>query len=458
MKTDRAAHIRTASEHPDVLALTHEHNALKRDWTSVMSELADENTLADKKRELKKRERELEEQMAEVEAARDRLQAILAGRGLIPPVGGSAVPRGFSTGESTYRPDQPQSFVHDLIVTATPGMHDQNEVQAAGERLRRNQREAADVLHAEFRDVTTGNPGSGSFIPPLYMGDDWIDKERAGRKFADAIPKMPLPEHGKTMDFPRTQTSPEAEVQAAEADAVNEVDFDSETYSVDKVTIAGQSDHTIQSMDWSLPGMDRIIIHELVRSYDQKLDYQLLYGTGANGQHRGLKNIAGIIPESFSSGGADDLLGKIYTAVSDISTQAPGYVPNAIVMHPRRAAWIASHRDTDTPLLQQGTLDLASGQQDRGFAGTIAGLGVLVDSNISTLLSTTQDDIYVVDLDQLILAEGPLRTRVLTEVLSSTLEVRIQAFGYTAFAGARRPKVIARIYGAGLTTPAFPSS
>jgi len=47
-------------------------------------------------------------------------------------------------------------------------------------------------------------------------------------------------------------------------------------------------------------------------------------------------------------------------------------------MHSRRGAWIASHRDTETPLLQQGQLMLASGRQDGGEAGAgecIVGFG-----------------------------------------------------------------------------------
>lgn len=85
---------------------------------------------------------------------------------------------------------------------------------------------------------------------------------------------------------------------------------------------------------------------------------------------------------------------------------------------------------------------------------------MILDGNIATNLgtNTNEDEVFLVVLDELILAEGPLRTRVLMEPLSGTLGVRIQAFGFSAFAGARRPKVIARISGAGCTPPVFPSS
>jgi HK97 family phage major capsid protein len=292
------------------------------------------------------------------------------------------------------------------------------------------------------------------------MGNEWIDDERAGRPFANAVRQMELPAVGKTLDLPRTQTSPEADVQASEAAAVNEVDFDSETYSVSKVTIAGQNDHSIQSFSWSQPGMDEVIIRELTKSYNSKLDAQMLHGSGSSGQHQGLRNVSGINAITFSSGGADDLLGKIYQGVSDIATNAPGYEANAIVLHPRRAAWMASHRDGSGNLLQQGGLFLAAGGQDRGFAGNIAGLGAILDGNIQTTLGsgTNEDEVYLVALDELVLAEGPLQARVLTEVLSGTLQVRIQLYSFSAFAGGRRPKTVTRISGAGLASPTFPST
>lgn len=176
----------------------------------------------------------------------------------------------------------------------------------------------------------------------MYLGDQWIGTARPGRPLANSAAQIPYPEAGKTVSIPRVQTGPEVGVQAAEADAVHEVDFDSETLSVPKVTISGQSDHSIQSFEWSQPGIDAVIVSELVRSYDSRLDTQLLYGTGSAGQHRGLKTVVasdGGNAISFTSGGADELLGKAYEAVSDISTNAPGFVPNAIVLHPRRGAW-----------------------------------------------------------------------------------------------------------------------
>ena len=72
---------------------------------------------------------------------------------------------------------------------------------------------------------------------------------------------------------------------------MDETDLDSETYDVDKVTVAGQNDVSIQALDWSVPGLDTIILRELIKSYNQRLDFGLLYGSGSAGQHRGLKTV-----------------------------------------------------------------------------------------------------------------------------------------------------------------------
>lgn len=356
-----------------------------------------------------------------------------------------------------YRPQGPNSYFRDLLAS---------EIDRDAEASHRLTLHGHQMV-AEKRDVTTGDPGAASFIPPLYLGDLWIDKAVPGRPFADAIVaaggSIPLSPVGKTMDFPRVQVVPTVGVQAAEADAVNEVDFDSETYSVSKVTIAGQNDTSIQTLEFSDPSIDVVIMRELNKSYNQQLDYQLVYGTGANGQHRGIKTV--VVSDSgntvsFSSGGADDLLGKIYQGVSDISTQAPGYDATHVLLHGRRSAWMASHRDANGNLFQQGQLFLAAGAQNRGFVASIAGLDPIRDSNILTTQGsgTNEDDVYVFDIGEFMLAEGAQRTRVLQEVLSGTLQVRIQLYAFSAFAGGRRPKVITRISGAGLATPTFPST
>jgi hypothetical protein len=51
--------------------------------------------------------------------------------------------------------------------------------------------------------------------------------------------------------------------------------------------------------------------------------------------------------------------------------------------------------------------------------------------------------------------ESPIRTRVLYEVLSGALTVRIQLYNYSATMFDRYPKSISAVRGTGLATPSF---
>jgi hypothetical protein len=53
----------------------------------------------------------------------------------------------------------------------------------------------------------------------------------------------------------------------------------------------------------------------------------------------------------------------------------------------------------------------------------------------------------------LFLWEGSMRTRVITEILSGTLQVRLQVYNYAAFMADRRPESISVISGTGLIAP-----
>ena len=70
----------------------------------------------------------------------------------------------------------------------------------------------------------------------------------------------------------------------------------------------------------------------------------------------------------------------------------------------------------------------------------------LVKSELATLLRGSFD---------ILLFEGILRTRALSEVLSGTLQVRLQVYAYSAFIPGRQPKAISKINGTGLIAPTF---
>ncbi|OLE23536.1 MAG: hypothetical protein AUG49_15690 [Catenulispora sp. 13_1_20CM_3_70_7] len=85
------------------------------------------------------------------------------------------------------------------------------------------------------------------------------------------------------------------------------------------------------------------------------------------------------------------------------------------------------------------------------------GLPVYCDSNISTTVSTNQDVILVMKADDLVLWESGIRTRVypVGGGTASTLTMRLELYGFTAFTAARYPASVCQITGAGLSTPTY---
>ena len=339
--------------------------------------------------------------------------------------------------ESVYRPDGKTSFFRDVI-TAHSGNRD------AQERLYRHS--------VEMRDVTAASGGAG-YIPPVYLAEFAAPKARAGGPLLAQLPKAPLPDAGMTISVPRVTTGTSVAVQT-ENGSVSETDFVSSQLNTAVRTIAGQSDISVQFFERSFPGADVVIADDLARAYTTEFDRQLINGESASSEHTGLLNVGSIGSVTFTSStpGAGDFLAPIYKAISTV-TSTLFEAPTHIVMHPRRAAFLASGQSTSTPIFQQGGLMMASGEQNVGVVGTIAGLPVVVDANVPTTLGdpgTDQDAILVINAPALRVMEGAPRFKVHESVGSGTLTVRLSYYGYSAFMSGRYPEAICAITGTGL--------
>lgn len=339
--------------------------------------------------------------------------------------------------ESIYRPDGQVSFFRDVI-RAHSGDSESRE------RLHRHS--------VEMRDVTAASGGAG-YIPPVYLSEYAAPKARAGGPLLAQLPKAPLPDAGMTISVPRVTTGTSTAVQT-ENGTVSETDFVSSQLSTSVRTIAGQSDISIQFFERSFPGADVVIADDLARAYTTEFDRQLINGVAASSEHTGLLNVGSIGSVTFTSSTptASDFLTPIYKAISTVTSNY-FQSPTHIVMHPRRAAFLASGQSTSTPIFQQGGLMMASGEQDSGLVGTIAGLPVVVDANVPTTLGnpgTNQDAILVIHAPALRVMEGTPRFKVHESVGSGTLTVRLSYYGYSAAMFGRYPEAICAITGTGL--------
>jgi len=130
-----------------------------------------------------------------------------------------------------------------------------------------------------------------------------------------------------------------------------------------------------------------------------------------------------------------------------------------VVLTPSMWYWALSQLDsTNRPLLMgNGNMFNPMGaggalEADGPAGGFTYGLPAWLDGNIPSNLGggTNETRIITARWDDLLLWEGTMRTRVLTEVLSGTLQVRLQVYNYVGFMANRRPESISVISGTGV--------
>lgn len=316
----------------------------------------------------------------------------------------------------------------------------------------------------EQRDLTRVDGAGGEFVPPLWMMQEWIGIPRPGRPFIDGARQIPLPAGTDSINLPKLTRGTQVAAQTADNAAVNEQDIQSSSVSAPVNTLAGQQDIPLQLLEQSPLMFDEIIFQDLTEDYDSKLDVQGLNGTGANGQHLGVLNLAGIngITYTDASPTVPELYPKLANGVASVANNR-FLPPTRWYMTPNRWFWLASQLDSNNrPFIvpvQQGPQNALAAMGDtvaEGPVGFIFGVPVWLDANIPQALGAgTQDAVLVARMPDLILFEGGLRTRALPEVLSGTLEVRLQVYAYSAWLPGRLPKAISAITGTGLAAPTF---
>jgi HK97 family phage major capsid protein len=425
--------------------------------------LNSEDMTASEKRKLDASIRDGEADLARLERDAEVLEAKVSARQLVPPSEADVAGRSGGFGgktwpalngelaysDFTYRPDGQHSFIRDVLFAgedpAAQVRLQQNDMETKGELVRRG-------------DVTTADPGMAGIVPPLYLGDAFADYPRAGRPFADAVGAQPLPDTGMTVSVPKLATGAAVGSQINQADAVTEQDADTDLLTAPVVTIAGQQDVSRQAFDRTLPATDIVLIRDLMAAYNTELDRQLLNGTGTSGQHKGLNKVSSTSVIPYTSGSPTGVLAvKKIGAASSAVASSRFLTPDAIVLHPRRAYDLGTQYDATNPVLPAGsTVARAVGTQAGGQPNDLLGMRVVVDPNVTTAYNASnQDVIYVVRLEDLLLWESPVRAFRFQEVLSGTLQVRLQVYSYSAWMPDRYPNGVGFVQGTGLVTPTF---
>jgi len=340
----------------------------------------------------------------------------------------------------------------------------------------------------EKRIISRTDGQGGYEVPPLWLIDEYIPYLRAGRVFADLWHNFPLPSGTDSINIPRFVTGTATGTQPGDGAPVPGRDAADNFVQARVMTVAGQQDAALQLLDQSPLNYDEIVIMDLTADYNMQLSAQLMLGAGfpqlnglyPNGQlwGNGTLGTPGATNAGFyaiASGtttaqftGANSL----YTAGGQLKSKiarnrflpATGWACNPAVWE----ALAVSTDSTGRPLIvptPNGPFNALSVQQDgisEGPAGQLLTLTANVDPNVPLTFggtgatqpyigaisnghtapidgsggSSTNANVYTPLIgarwDDLFLWEGQLRTRVLTEVLSSNLAVRFQVYAYNA--------------------------
>ena len=355
----------------------------------------------------------------------------------------------------TYGEKASTSFFRDLY--ASQMHHD----PAAQGRMARHSSE----MEIEHRAAgTTGN--FAGLVVPQYLVELAAELARAGRPFANLCTNMPLPNDGMTLNISRVTTGSSAAVQATENAAVSDTTIDDTLLTVTISVVAGQQNISRQALERG-SGIDALIMADLQGAIATALDLGCIYGDGTSGALLGLNNITGknAITYTDASPTVAEFYPKLMDAIQQINSNRYAG-PDLIIMHPRRAAWLAAAVDgqsrplvlpqTNVPSNAMGTGPVAG----YGLNGLqLAGIPVVADANISTTggAGSNEDSVFVVRRADMLLFESagaPSMVRM-DQTDGGNLTVKLVAYQYAAAVFGRYPAAISKVSGTGLVAPSF---
>jgi hypothetical protein len=321
---------------------------------------------------------------------------------------------------------------------------------------------------AEFRtplgtgggSTATSGGSFGAMVAPVFT--DVIPFRQAGRTFADAVAKRPLPDYGMVIQAP-TVTAAAGVAAQTEGSGVQETDPTLGFTNATVETLAGQVTVSQQLLDRAGPGYeaDQTINMQLNIALAPKVDNYVLTQALAGAGAIALTNGSFVPWGTSGTGGGVSLLGKIGLAKSNIRTGSGVFLnPDAIFMQPERWEVLAAWGDANArPVVLTDELGRfqavagASGSGDVGVEGrtgyVLSTLPVFTDFNIPTP-GTGVDQVIVLDTQIVVLYEGAPVSRAVPQTLAGNLQVLIQKYEYLA-AFSLYPTAVQTISGTGLT-------
>jgi HK97 family phage major capsid protein len=305
----------------------------------------------------------------------------------------------------------------------------------------------------------------GEFMPPVWLLDEYADRARAGRPFANWLRRLPLPDNTDEINIPRIVASGTTGMHG-DNQSVTETDWTTAMVRVPRRTIAGQITMPIAALDSTPMAFDELIFGDLLADKANRVESQCFDGTGAGDDVLGILNTAGINTVSYTDATPTfpELWPKIWGAVDAIE-QNRKRTPDGIWFASRRYNWIAAQLDAQNrpfvlPVAQGPMNALGISASTPEFEGPIVNIGGYTGYKDNTVptnkgAGTNEDRIVVTRSQDHVLMESDDRIRVLEETKGDKLQVIFQAWAYVAVTFARYPAATTVISGTGLVTPTF---
>jgi Phage capsid family len=293
--------------------------------------------------------------------------------------------------------------------------------------------------------------GASGLIPagslPPYLADLFKAAARNAAVLADALHARPLPADrvdaaGTSLTVPSMSTGATVAIQATENTGVSNTDPVFQLATAPIGYAAGMVNLSRQLLDRAV--YDQFLSSELGRAAGERIDIQLLNGSGSSGQTRGLLNLSGVVATTYTDASptVGEALSRIGSNYADISSATAGYgrAPDVIILHPRRYAWLSSQSDTAGQLIRPNFL---------------AGNPLICGSIPTNLGAGTNEDVVVHAVSEAVSAfvDEP-SFELFPDVLSGTLEVRARVVARCALV-VPLSVAVGKVSSTGLSSPSF---
>jgi HK97 family phage major capsid protein len=367
---------------------------------------------------------------------------------------------------SPYGDKSEHSWFADMH-TMRSGYSTDREYTEARDRMSKHYASARDeAAGRQVRALSSTTDSQGGYlVAPAHLQEMFAELMVAGAPAVQLVSKMPLPAKTDQINLPKQSTGTSIGVHT-QNNTLSETDAAFDTVQFNAFRYGGAQTIPNFLLERSLPGVDAVVMRDLGRQLAYKVNTDIV-GASGNGLTgiEGILNADGIGVATANAGTATwgDVYPAIVNAVADV--QGAHYSnPDAILMSPRRWAWILSQVDADKrPLVgvNGSPMNPIAGYQlagpagaDQGIraVGSILGIPVYLDSSIPTNLGagTDEDRIIVGVFREAMLFSGAPQFSLSTEAEFLRDQTLVKVTQDIAFTAERYPGAFSVVSGTAL--------